>query len=29
VVVSDVKLHAAGFCEVMDTEETFRCWLTS
>jgi nucleoside-diphosphate-sugar epimerase len=28
VVVSDVKLRAAGFCEVMDTEETFRYWLT-
>ena len=28
VLVSDVKLHAAGFCEVMDTEETFRYWLT-
>jgi nucleoside-diphosphate-sugar epimerase len=27
VVVSDVKLRAAGFCEVMDTEETFRYWL--
>ena len=28
VLVSDVKLHTAGFCEVMDTEETFRYWLT-
>jgi nucleoside-diphosphate-sugar epimerase len=26
-LVSDVKLRAAGFTEVMDTEETFRHWL--
>jgi nucleoside-diphosphate-sugar epimerase len=29
VLVSDVKLRAAGFCEVIDTEETFRYWLTN
>jgi nucleoside-diphosphate-sugar epimerase len=29
VLVSDVKLRAAGFGEVMDTEETFRYWLTN
>jgi nucleoside-diphosphate-sugar epimerase len=29
VLVSDVKLRAAGFCEVVDTEETFRYWLTN
>jgi nucleoside-diphosphate-sugar epimerase len=29
VLVSDLKLHAAGFCEVIDTEETFRYWLTN
>ena len=26
-LVSDVKIRAAGFNEVMDTEETFRYWL--
>jgi nucleoside-diphosphate-sugar epimerase len=26
-LVSDVKLRAAGFAEVMDTEETFRYWI--
>jgi nucleoside-diphosphate-sugar epimerase len=26
-IVSDVKIRAAGFNEVMDTEETFRYWL--
>lgn len=26
-LVSDVKIRAAGFDEVMDTEETFRYWL--
>jgi nucleoside-diphosphate-sugar epimerase len=29
VLVSDVKLRTAGFGEVMDTEETFRYWLTN
>jgi nucleoside-diphosphate-sugar epimerase len=28
VLVSDVKLRAAGFGDVMDTDETFRYWLT-
>jgi nucleoside-diphosphate-sugar epimerase len=28
VLVSDVKLRAAGFGEVVDTEDTFRYWLT-
>jgi nucleoside-diphosphate-sugar epimerase len=27
-LVSDVKIRAAGFAEVIDTEETFRYWLT-